>query len=436
MQVTREDLNACTVKLDVACSPEDVKEGFARAVRAFGKRMRVPGFRPGTAPRHLIEPLIDDESLKGQAADEIVRLSIKKVLDQESLEPNGTPTVNVTKIEKDPAVCEFWMKVPLKPIVELSEYRGVEVESPSIEVTDEELEYHLNEMRQAQGKRAVVTDRPAQEGDNAVVNIRIDGEEGDGQKFMLTIGQTFKELDEVLTGMRPEEMKSAELEFPKEFINKTLAGKKAKCLVALSSLNAVRLPELDDTFAQTAKGDLAGFKSQSLDEMKKKLREAIARAKEQARDEYLTDQILAEVLNASKVEVPDTMWEGVAEQRLRELANDLAARGKTPQQYAEESGMTIEEMVENWKDEAKRQVRRALVVQQIFEAEKMRLTNQDLNVELMTMSEEMGIPAPDLVKTLQKNKALQELHFRGIFRKVSTFLRDEAKIKQLEPAKA
>ncbi|MBX7131202.1 MAG: trigger factor [Fimbriimonadaceae bacterium] len=436
MQVTREDLNACTIKLDVVCTPQMVNDGFNRAIRQFAKRIKVPGFRPGTAPRHLVEPMLEPEALMNQAADEIVRMSIKKVITDEKIEPADTPSVTVTKLTKEPAECEFSMKIPLKPIIELGEYKGVSAESPSIDVTEEEIEYHLNEIRKSQGKREVVTDRPAQEGDNAVINIKADGEEGDGRKFMVTIGQTFPDLDGALTGMRAEEMKSLDLNFPDSFSDKGWAGKKLHCLITIRSLNAVALPPLDDSFAQSAKGDLAALKSENLDEMKAKLKVGIENAKKQALQEYLNDQIFDELLKNSKVELPDTMWENVADQRLRELGQDLGRRSQTPEDYAKENGMTVEELVEKWRQEAKTQVQRALIVRDVFEKEKMKLTNQDLNVEVFAMAEEYQMPPAELVAQMKKNNALQELEFRAIYRKVTAFLREHADVKELEAAKA
>jgi len=198
----------------------------------------------------------------------------------------------------------------------------------------------------------------------------------------------------------------------------------------------VTLPDLDDSFAQMAKGDMAALKSENLDEMKAKLKVGIENAKKQALQEYLNDQIFDELLKNSKVELPDTMWESVADQRLRELGQDLGRRSQTPEDYAKENGMTVEELVEKWRQEAKTQVQRALIVRDVFEKEKMKLTNQDLNVEVFAMAEEYNMPPAELVAQMKKNKALQELEFSAIYRKVTAFLREHAEIKELEAATA
>jgi trigger factor len=434
MQVTREDLNPCTVQLTVVCPPEVVKEGFARAIRHLSKHMRIAGFRPGTAPRHLVEPNLTPQQLNQQAADEILRMTVKKVVEEQKLEPVEAPFIDVKMLKQEPPQCEYVAKVPLAPIVELGDYKGIPAESPSTDVTDEEVEYHLEELRKRQGKREAITSRGAQEGDNAVVGIRPEEEGATERKFMVIVGQTFPDLDAALTGMKAEEMKNAELTFPEQFQEKDWAGTKKKCLVTLRSLNAISAPELDDAFAQSLQGDMADFKSENLAELKAKIKLGVENAKKQALQEYLNDQILDEILRRSRIEVPDTMWEDVAMRQMREEAAELAKQGISYEEYAKRSGMTLEEMIQKHKDEAKLQVQRAVMIRQIMVQEKFKLVERDLHIELYEMAHEYGVQPVEMAAMLRKNKGFQELEFRAMYRKVTAFLRDNADIKKLSPA--
>lgn len=436
MQVTREDLNPCTVQLTVVCPPETVTEGFERAIRHFSKQMRVPGFRPGTAPRHLVEPNLTPQQLNQQAADEILRMTVKKIVKEQGLEPVDVPFVDVKVLKQTPPECEFIAKVPLPPIVELGDYKGIPADSPSTDVTDEEVEYHLEELRKRQGKGEAVTTRGAREGDNAVVGIRPE-EGGDSErKFMVIVGQTFADLDAALTGMKSEEMKSAELTFPDNFQDKDWAGSTKKCLITLRSLNALSAPELDDAFAQSLRGDMADFKSENLDELKAKIKQGVEHAKKQALQEYLNDQILDEILRRSKVEVPDTMWEDVAMRQMREEAAELAKQGIKFEDYAKSNGMTLDEMVQKHKDEAKLQVQRAVMIRQIMMQEKLNLVERELHVELYEMAHEHGVQPVEMAAMLRKSRGFQELEFRAMYRKVTAFLREHAEIRQLSPAES
>ncbi len=427
MQVTREELNPCTVQLDIACAPEQVRHGFDKAFKQLSKHIRVPGFRPGHAPKNLLEPLVPKQDLFEQAADNIIRTAFKAALEQEKLEAYSQPSVDLKVLNEEELKCEFTAKVPLQPVVELTEYKGLEAEQPPVEVRDEEVDAQIQDLRQKRGKRETVTGRGVEEGDVAVVNVKVDGEEGDGRNFMTIAGQTFPQMDQALMGMQAEELKSLNLTFPENFQEKDWAGKTLKCQVTLRSVSAVHLPELDDAFAQT-------LSTESVDQLRNRMRELIGQAKMNMAHEYVVEQLLEQLLNKSTIHVPDTMWESVASRRLQELASEQQQKGKSMEDYAKEQGMSLDELVEAWKGESKLHVQRAVMVREIFSRENMNLSNQELNRELQTMAREFEMSPGDLLNTLKKNQAIDELHFRGIFRKVTEFLKENARLKEVQMA--
>jgi trigger factor len=315
--------------------------------------------------------------------------------------------------------------VPLQPVVELAEYKGLEAEQPPIEVRDEEVEAQIDDLRRKQGKREAVTHRGVQEGDVAVVNVKVEGEEGEGRNFMTIAGQTFPQMDEALHGMKAEELKSLTLTFPDNFQEKDWAGKKLKCQVTLRSVSAVHLPELDDAFAQS-------LSTESVDQLRNRMRELIGQAKMNMAHEYVVEQLLEQLLSKSTIHVPDTMWESVASRRIQELAQEQQQNGKTMEDYAKDQGMTVDELMEAWKGESKLHVQRAVMVREIFSREKMNLSNQELNRELQSMAREFEMAPGELLNVLKKNKAVDELHFRAIFRKVTEFLKENARLKEVQ----
>lgn len=426
MQFKREDLNPCTVKISVTASAEQVSGGFDKAYKAFSKKMRVPGFRPGHAPRAMVGQMVDPNDILNEAANEIVRATLNKVLQDEKIRPHDAPAVELTKINEEEKICEYVAKVPLEPIVKLGNYKGVEVKRPKIEVSDEEVDQQLEEIRKRSGKREAVTDRGIAEGDIAVVNIKIEGEEGDGRNFMIVAGQAFKELDAVITGMHVEEMNKLELSFPKDFQEKDWAGKKHKTQVTIRSVNSVVMPELDDEFAKSlASKDM---KAKDLADLKEKIKASILEAKQSVGLEYVNEAILEVITKSSEVHVPDTMWEAVANQRLQEEAQAAAKDGKKLEEVATAHGMTIEEYVSKWQIEAKTQVQRAVIANTIFKTEKMKLENSDLSESLNEMAMEYGVHPGQLFEVMKKNKNFTELEVRTVYRKVMGFLTSNAKI--------
>jgi trigger factor len=427
MNVTREDLNPCTVKLTIVCEPAEVKEGFERAFKNLSKKIRLPGFRPGHAPKKMLEQFVDKQDLYNDAADNVVRKAVTKAIQDEQLTTDRSqlPSVELKKLEQETDECEFEVKVPLPPVVELGDYKGLPVDKPAIEVSDEEIDYQLDEIRKRRSTREAVTDRGVEDGDVAVLNLKADGASGDGRTFMTVVGQTFPQLDELLKNMRVEEMKHVELSFPDNFQEKDWAGKQMKVTVTLNSLSAVKLPQVDEEFAKS-------LKTENVEDLRERLRETIATAKEEMVRELVNEQLLDALLERSTVHVSDNMWESLASRRLQETAQEQRQKNVSMEDYAKENGMTVEELVQNWQDKAKLHVRRALLIREVFTKEKMQLTNQELNQELMLMSQEYEIAPEELLSLLKKNNQIEELHFRASARKVGDFLSKNAASK--EPA--
>lgn len=427
MQITREDLNPCTVKLGIVCAPEEVEEGFKKAFKVASKNVRIPGFRPGTAPRHLVESQVNPQAVQEVAAEEIIKATWKKAADQEKLEPFSSPSVELKKLDQAEKACEYDVKIPLKPVVELSEYKGLPANRPKIDVTDDEVEAQLDKMRQGKSKREKVTGRGAQEGDVAVLNIKGDKEEGDGRTFMIIVGQTFEGLDNLLRGMEAEDMKRGELEFPAHFQEKDWAEQKKDVLVTLRSLSSVATPELDDTFAKAHNTDNIG-------DLKNRLKEAILAMKKEQVDSLVNEQILDSLVHSSTIHVPDTMWESVAQQRIQDYARMLQEQNKTLEDLAKESGQSLDELAENISAESKLYVLRAQAIQEIFTKEDMKVSDEDLNLELGHMAREYEITPKELFEALQKNKSVQELVHRAINRKVMNFLNTHATVTEVDAA--
>lgn len=421
MTVTREDLNPCTVKLNVVCSTDQVRQGFDRAYKEAAKRVRIPGFRPGTAPRSVVEKNVDKEWVMEAAADQIVRSTLKKALKDESIEPFVTPQVSLEKLEMEPMECVYSAQIGLRPVVELGDYRALKANRLVLPTTDEEVDAYIDELRQRKSKRTAVTDRGVTEGDVAVVNIKIAGEEGDGRTFMTIAGKTFPGLDGLLFGMKAEDMKSADLEFPDNFQEGDWAGKSFHCQVTVRSVSTVQLPELDDEFAQE-------YSQESVADLQARIRTIFEKAKAEQAHQLIHERLMDNLLSISTIHVPDSMWEQVAEQRLQDVFKEQQEAGRTMEKFAEENGMTVEEFVDAVRKEAKLYVERAQAIQTIFVSEKMKLTNDDVKNELLSMAAEFNISPDELLATLRKNDAMQELTHRAINTRVMDFLESHATI--------
>ena len=424
MQTTREDLNPCTVKLNIVCDPEEVKSGFDKAKRNLAKKIRLPGFRPGHAPKHLAEQYLQQGEVYDEALQQIIGSSYKAMMKEQNLEPDPTvrPQVDVTKINE--SECEFTAKIGLPPVIELGDPKGIPVEQPVVPITDEDIDRQIQDLRQRKGTHVAITERGVTEGDVCVVEIKADGEEGEGRIFMVIAGQTFPTLDQALPGMRVEEVKHTELTFPENFQEKDWASKTFNGRITLNSVSAVRMPDVDDEFAQS-------FKTENVDELRTRIRQAMENNVNAEIQKMIAEQLLDGLLERSKVEVSDNMWEPIADQRLNEVAQEEKKAGRSLEDYAKQQGMSIEDIRSAWRDRAKTEVKRALLVREVFKQENMKVDDETLNEELMEMSREAGITPKEMLELLQQQNALQELHFRAISRKVREFLAAQADVKEM-----
>ncbi|MCW5937565.1 MAG: trigger factor [Fimbriimonadaceae bacterium] len=422
MKVTREDLNTCTVLLHVVCSPKQVDEGLGKAARGFAQRIKVPGFRPGTAPRSVIERMVDPNDYLNAAVDEAVRASLQQAIEESDLKPDQGPAVQVTKFDKDKLELEYTAKIPLPPVVELADYKGLEANRPKVEVTEKEVQRQIDELRQRKGKVEAVTSRGIQEGDNAVVNIRI-GDEDKGRNFVVVAGKTFETLDATIIGMGNEEIKHAKLDFPANFQEKDWAGTSHDAIVTIRSVSAVQAPELDDSFAQSLKAD-------NVEELREKMREGLLSAKQQISQEMVNEQLLDQLVEKSQIQVADNTWEQVGSRRLNEMNAELQRQGRTLEEHAKANDLTVEELVQAQMKEAKLHVLRAVLIERIFRAEEMTISQQDVDRHFLQIASENKVPQEQLRHFAKEYGAQlrEEIVFRAMYKQVIEFLNEHAKI--------
>lgn len=423
MEIKREDLNPCTVQLEIACDAAQVKQGLERAMKRAAKRVKIPGFRPGHAPKSLVEQQINHEAVQEIALDDIVRDAYAAAVKDQELAPYTTGSVEVKSFDAEEGKCEFVAKIPLKPQVEIGDYSSLPVERPQVDVTDEEVESQLEDMRKRHSTREAVVDRGVEEGDVALVNIKVDGDEGDGRTFMTVAGKTFPQMDQALMGMKTEDMKVLDLAFPDNFQEKDWAGKPFHCQMTLRSLSSMKLPETEE-FART-------FKLENGDELRSRIRQELSRQKEAMVREYVNQQLLDALMQRSSVCVPDTMWERVAAQKLQDVVETLETEQRTLADFAKENGMTEEEFVDAQRNEAKTYVMRAQLIQDLFIKENMAVTNIELGEALQEMAAEYRIKPDELLQTLKKNNSLREIHYQAIHRKVMDFLNSRAETREV-----
>jgi trigger factor len=432
MKVERKDLNPSTVQLAIECSEEQIKAGFDRALRELSKKVKIPGFRPGKAPKAMVEEAVNPQALYENAAENIVRKAYETAAENEKLQPEGQPSVDITEFYRGGEKLEdgkiadvsfkFTVKVPLAPVVELGEIKGLKAMQPPVDVTDEEISHQIDELRRGQGKKSEVSDRGIQEGDAVVLSLTVNDDEA-SRSFMVIAGQTFPDLDKAMLGLATDDVKAATLNFPENFQHEAWKGQKLKAKISIKSVSAFQLPELDDEFAK-------GYNFDNIDALKERVRDGITQVKNNAVRDMMRDQLLDAVLESSTVHVADNTWESVVDRRIREMGQELQSRGTTFEAYFKANEVTEEEFMDQLKNDAELNVRRAVVIQKLFVDHKMTYDQGDVNVIYQQVLAENNVPQ-DQVESFTKQYGAQireEVIFRAMTNKVTDLLIENAQI--------
>jgi trigger factor len=372
------------VRLEIEVPADEVDRHFATAYRHLADRTRVPGFRPGKAPRAVIDRYVGREAVLAEAVEHLVDAGYGAALDQADLIPIDQPEVEIdpaTVREGDAA--RFVAVVAVRPTVSLGAYTDYPFGLEVPEVTDADVEQVVTELRDQQATLRPVDDRPAEKGDLVAVSFRgtIDGEPFDGgtaDRLPLVLGEDrmIPGWEDQLVGLKVGESREFDLPFPDDYRVETLAGKTAHFDVTLLDLRERILPELDDAFAASV-GEVA-----TLDELRAEIRDALGRRAEAEARHAFGDRIIDFATSNATVELPEVMIANEVEIMRDELRARLAEQRIGLDQYLQLSSQTPEELMAELREPASRRVKTLLVLSAIAEQEGIDATDADIDAEV------------------------------------------------------
>lgn len=442
MQVTQEQLTPCEVELRIEVEAEKVHAAISESYKELAKVTKVPGFRPGKAPKEVLERYVGEERVKERAADKIMQPAYSEALKETSLEPWAPADVEVVTFELD-APMVFKAKVPLAPKVELGDYVGLEIERSVPPVTDEMVEAEISDMLDRQGKFTPVTDREIQAGDTAVIDMTDEAEaDAEPKRQVVRVGDNLPDFDAGLTGMKLEEEKTIPVTYPEDHQAEELRGKSANLKVKIIELFERELPELTDewvkaTFAPEnpegveAQVEALGDKVDTTDKLRAKIREAMEKGAQDVADRDVREKIIEKVIENSKIDFPEVMVEERVEERLTELAEELKKREITIEGYLKHVGKTIEELSAEFAEDAKTGLRVNLVIYDIVEKEGIKVEDDDIDAEIKAMSEARKVPVESIRAYLESTDGLAQVRYRLLRKKALDFMVGASNIKNV-----
>lgn len=387
--------------LTVEVDAETVDKSLDKAFKKVVKQINVPGFRKGKIPRPLFEKRFGVESLYQDALDMIVPGEYEKAIEETGIEPVDTPNIDVEQMEKGKPLI-FKATVTVKPEVKLGEYKGLEVEKPDTEVTDEDVEEEMKKLQERLAELVIKEDGEAEMGDTVVIDFEgfVDGEAfegGSAENYSLELGSGnfIPGFEEQLVGVKTGDEKEIEVTFPEEYHASELAGKKAVFKVKVHEIKTKHLPELDDEFAQDADDEV-----ETLDALKEKIKKDLKESKEHAAKHAVEDAVVEKAAENAEMDIPEAMINTELNRMLQEFEQNLSAQGLNLELYYQFSGQNEEALRNQMKEDAEKRVRFNLTLEAIANAEKLEVSDEEVDEELKRMSEMYGMSVEDIRRVL------------------------------------
>ena len=394
--IKAEKIEKSKTELQFSVDKATFDEAVNKAYLKDGKKMSIPGFRKGKAPRAVIEKMYGKGVFYETAINDILPGAYSEAVEESGISPVASPEFDIVSLDDNGLVLSA--KVYVKPEVTLKEYKGLTATRTVAPVEDAEVEQEINTVRDRNSREIEVMGRPAEKGDTAVIDYEgfCDGkafEGGKGENYALKLGSnTFiPGFEDQIVGKNIGDEFDVNVTFPTEYHAADLAGKPAVFKCKLHALTKVELPELDDDFAK----DVSEF--DTFDAYKADLKAKIQKRHEDSANAAADEQLVDALINNMEAEIPAPMYDAEAENFLRDYDNRLRMSGLDLNTYLKYTGMTLDKMREQFRPQAERQVKARLALEKIVELEGIEATEEDINGEMERIAAAYNMPV-DKVK--------------------------------------
>jgi trigger factor len=404
MKIEVTELPGSRVRVEVEVPSELVERGVQRAARGLAREMRLPGFRQGKAPPSLVIQRLGYGAVLQEAIREALPEWYEQGLLRSGVSPVGDPSIEIVSApEAEGEPLSFKFEIGVRPEATLGEYRGLEVGRAEPEPPEDVVEREVERIR-AGFARLEPVERAAAEGDVLLVDFEglVEGKAFEGGKasdYLLELGtnQLIEGFEEQLTGAAAGESREVKVSFPDDYQAEDLAGQDAAFAVEVKEVREKVLPELDDDFAAEAS------EFETLEELREDIRKRVAEVVEQRIEQDFRVAAVDAAVDTATVELPDELIAARALERWERVERQLAARGMNPDTYLQMQGKTREELLEESKPDAERELKREAVLAAIAAAEAIEVAEEELLEALAHTAEHERTTPEKLLARLREN---------------------------------
>ena len=402
-----EKVEKSQVALTIEVGAQEFEAAVEKAYQKMRRKINVPGFRPGKAPRKIIEGMYGAEVFYEEAINIAFPEAYEAAVKEQELQVVGYPAVEVEgQVTKDGFT--FKATVPVYPEVKLGQYKGLSAEKEEVKVSASDVDTRLKALAD-RNTRLVSVDREAKEGDTAVIDFEgfLDGKSfdgGKGENYSLELGShTFiPGFEEQVVGMKAGDEKDLHVTFPEDY-HQDLAGKAVVFKVKVHEVKEKEVPAMDDEFAK----DVSEF--DTLKDLKADLKKKITAEREDTAKRAFEDALMEQVAEGITADVPDAMVEAQARQFLDNFKMQLAQQGIKYDEYMKATGMDESKLVEDAKEPALKQVRMDLAMAAIIKEENIDATDEEVEAEFQKMADQYGMDLETVKKYLQADQVKDQL---------------------------
>ncbi len=401
MTVNYEKTGPITGEIKLTIDREKVEKGLDKTFNQVKGTLNVPGFRKGRVPRRIFNQMFGEEALYEDTLNDIFPAAYQEALEEVEDEVVGQPQIKDIDWEKGQD-WELEIEVPLKPEVELGQYKELEVTKHDRDVTDEDVEEALENQRK-EFAELVIKDAPAEEGDTVVIDYEgsVDGEVfegGSATNYSLELGSDsfIPGFEEQLIGAEPDSEVDVEVTFPEEYQAEELAGAEALFKVTVHEVKTKELPELDDDFAQDADDDI-----ETIEELREKTRKNLEDSRNQFADNARDEEAIRKAVeNATVDEIPYDMAHEEVHRQMDMFYNNLSQQGMTKEMYFSITQTDEADLHRQFEVGAEDNVRTNLVLEAIVDAEELDATEEEQEEEINELAEQYNLSADQVREVL------------------------------------
>jgi trigger factor len=398
-----ENTGANKVKLEIEVNNEEFVSALQKAYIKNKGKFNIQGFRRGKAPKAVVENFYGESVFYEDAFELLFPDSYTAVIDELKLVPVSKPEVDIVKIDKKEGVvytAEFFVK----PKVELGEYKGVKAEKEEPHVDEKQIDEELNSLAD-RNARWVDVEREAKTGDKVIIDYsgsvdgtKFEGGTAESQTLEIGSGMFINGFEEQIVGMKKDDERDIKVTFPEDYRAKDLAGKEAVFQIKLHEVKEKELPEINDEFAQ----DVSEF--ETLEEYKNSIRKRLTEGAEEHAKSHTQSNVIEQVVNNTKIDLPECMIENQIDDHIRQIEYSLLYQGVKLEDYLKMTGMKLEDLRKDYRENAEKTVRMQLVIEAVKDAEDIKATDEQIDEEIKKRAERAKKEFEDYKKSLKEEE--------------------------------